>query len=141
MRVLGLDFGTERVGVAVSDELGIIAQPIEFIHRRPIACLWERIRALHRDFSCERILVGMPRNMDGSYGQAAEAVKQFVEQLRQEMDVPIQTWDERLSSVQANRVLLQANVSRQKRRGKIDKMAAAVILQSYLDSRQLRTGR
>ena len=141
MRVLGLDFGTERVGVAVSDELGIIAQPIEFIHRRPIACFWERIRALHRDFSCERILVGMPRNMDGSYGQAAEAVKQFVEQLRQEMDVSIQTWDERLSSVQANRVLLQANVSRKKRRGKIDKMAAAVILQSYLDSRQLRTGR
>ena len=83
----------------------------------------------------------MPRNMDGSYGSAAEAVKQFVEQLRQEMDVPIQTWDERLSSVQANRVLLQANVSRKKRKGNIDKMAAAVILQSYLDSRQLRTGR
>ncbi len=141
MRIIGLDFGTERIGVAVSDELGIIAQPIEFIHRRPIAFLWERIRALHRDFSCERILVGMPRNMDGSYGAAAEAVKQFVEQLRQEMDVPIQTWDERLSSVQANRVLLQANVSRKKRKGNIDKMAAAVILQSYLDSRQLRTGR
>ncbi len=141
MRVLGLDFGTERVGVAVSDELGIIAQPIEFIHRRPAASLWERLRALHRDFSCERILIGMPRNMDGSYGPAAESVKQFIEQLRQEMDVPIQTWDERLSSVQANRVLLQANVSRKKRRGNIDKMAAAVILQSYLDSGQLRAGR
>ena len=83
----------------------------------------------------------MPRNMDGSYGPAAESVKQFIEQLRQEMDVPIQTWDERLSSVQANRVLLQANVSRKKRRGNIDKMAAAVILQSYLDGRQLLAGR
>ena len=141
MRVLGLDFGTERVGVAVSDELGIIAQPIEFIHWRPVAGFWERLRALHRDFSCEQILVGMPRNMDGSYGPAAEAVKQFIEQLRQEMDVPIQTWDERLSSVQANRVLLEANVSRRKRKGRIDKMAAAVILQSYLDSGQFRTSR
>ncbi len=138
MRVLGLDFGTERVGVAMSDELGIIAQPIEVIPRLPAAGLWERLHALHRDFSCERILVGMPRNMDGSYGPAAEAVKQFIEQLRQEMDVPIQTWDERLSSVQANRVLIQANVSRKKRRAKIDKMAAAVILQSYLDSGPLR---
>lgn len=136
--MLGLDFGAERVGVAMSDGLGIIAQPIEFIPRRPAAGLWERLRALHRDFSCERILVGMPRNMDGSYGPAAEAVKQFTEQLRQEMDVPIQTWDERLSTVQANRVLIQAKVSRKKRRTKIDKMAAAVILQSYLDSGQLR---
>ena len=141
MRVLGLDFGVERVGVAVSDELGIIAQPIEFIHRRPVAGFWERLRALHRDFSCERILVGMPRNMDGSYGPAAEAVKQFIEQLRQEMDVPIQAWDERLSSVQATRVLLEANVSRRKRKGRIDKMAAAVILQSYLDGGQFRTSR
>lgn len=138
MRVLGLDFGTERVGVARSDELGIIAQPIEFIPRRPAAGLWERLRALHRALPCERILVGMPRNMDGSYGPAAEAVKQFIQQLRQEMDVPIQTWDERLSSVQANRVLIQAKISRKKRRAKIDKMAAAVILQSYLDSGQLR---
>lgn len=138
MRVLGLDFGTERVGVAMSDELGIIAQPMEFIPRRPAAGLWERLRALHRAFPCEQILVGMPRNMDGSYGTAAESVKQFIQQLRQEMDLPIQTWDERLSSIQANRVLLQANVSRKKRKGKIDKMAAAVILQSYLDSGQLR---
>lgn len=140
MRVLGLDFGTERVGVAVSDELGIIAQPIEFIHWRPVVGFWKRLRALHRDFSCERILVGMPRNMDGSYGPAAEAVKQFIEQLRREMDVPIQAWDERLSSVQANRVLLEANVSRKKRKERIDKMAAAVILQSYLDSGQFRAG-
>ena len=141
MRVLGLDFGTERVGVALSDELGIIAQPIEFVPRRPEGGLWERLRALHRASPCERILVGMPRNMDGSYGPAAEAAKQFIQQLRQEMEVPIQTWDERLSSVQAKRVLLQANLSRKKRKGKIDKMAAAVILQSYLDSEQFRAGR
>lgn len=138
MRVLGLDFGAERVGVAISDELGIIAQPIEFVPRQPAAGFWERIRALSRAFSCERILVGMPRNMDGSYGPAAEAAREFIQQLRQEMDVPIQAWDERLSSVQANRVLLQAKVSRKKRKAKIDKMAAAVILQSYLDSKQLR---
>lgn len=141
MRVLGLDFGTERIGVAMSDELGIIAQPIEFIPSRPAGGLWKRLRALQHAFPCERILVGMPRNMDGSYGAAAEAVKQFIERLRQEIDLPIQAWDERLSSVQANRVLLQANVSRKKRRERIDKMAAAVILQSYLDGMQLRVGR
>ena len=124
--------------MAVSDELGMIARPIEFIPSRPAAGLWKRLRALQRAFPCERILVGMPKNMDGSYGPAAEAVKQFIERLRQEMDLPIQAWDERLSSVQANRVLLQANVSRKKRKGKIDKMAAAVILQSYLDGMQLR---
>jgi putative Holliday junction resolvase len=75
--------------------------------------------------------------MDGSYGPASEKVNQFIEQLKLEIDVPIKTWDERLSSVQANRVLLMANVSRKKRKGKVDKMAAAIILQSYLDSVQM----
>ena len=136
MRVLGLDHGTERIGVAMSDDLGMIAQPVEFIPNHPPSGIWERLKSLHAESPYELIVIGMPRNMDGSYGPAAEKVNQFIDQLKDELDVPIKTWDERLSSAQANRVLLQANVSRKKRKGKVDKMAAAIILQSYLDSVQ-----
>ncbi len=136
MRVLGLDHGTERIGVAISDELGMIAQPVEFIPAHPPAEIWDRLRAIHEATPYDRIIIGMPRNMDGSYGPAAEKVRAFIAQLETELDVPIQTWDERLSSAQANRVLIQANVSRKKRKGQVDKMAAAIILQSYLDSVQ-----
>jgi putative Holliday junction resolvase len=137
MRFLGLDHGTERIGVALSDDLGMIAQPLEFIPNRPTAGIWERLKEILQNSPYELIVIGMPRNMDGSYGPASEKVNQFIEQLKLEIDVPIKTWDERLSSVQANRVLLMANVSRKKRKGKVDKMAAAIILQSYLDSVQM----
>lgn len=137
MRVLGLDHGTERIGVALSDELGMIAQPIEFIPNRPTEGIWQRLKEILQDSPFELIVIGMPRNMDGSYGPAAEKVNQFIKLLEEEIEVPIKTWDERLSSAQANRVLLQANVSRKKRKGKVDKMAAAIILQSYLDSVQM----
>ena len=137
MRVLGLDHGTERIGVALSDDLGMIGQPLEFIPNHPTPGIWERLKELLQDFPYELIVIGMPRNMDGSYGPASEKVNQFIEQLKLEIDVPIKTWDERLSSAQANRVLLMANVSRKKRKGKVDKMAAAIILQSYLDSVQM----
>ncbi|MBT5708038.1 Holliday junction resolvase RuvX [Verrucomicrobia bacterium] len=137
MRVLGLDHGTERIGVALSDDLGMIAQPLEFIPNHPTPGIWKRLKELLQDFPYELIVIGMPRNMDGSYGPASEKVNQFIEQLKLEIDTPIKTWDERLSSAQANRVLLQANVSRKKRKGKVDKMAAAIILQSYLDSVQM----
>ncbi len=137
MRVLGLDHGTERIGVAISDDLGMIAQPVEFIPNHPPAGIWERLREILASTPFELIVIGMPRNMDGSYGPAAEKVKAFMEMLQEEIQIPIKTWDERLSSAQANRVLLQANVSRKKRKGKVDKMAAAIILQSYLDSAQL----
>jgi len=137
MRVLGLDHGTERIGVALSDDLGMIGQPLEFIPNHPTPGIWERLKELLQDFPYELIVIGMPRNMDGSYGPASEKVNQFIEQLKLEIDVPIKTWDERLSSAQANRVLLEANVSRKTRKGKVDKMAAAIILQSYLDSVQM----
>ena len=137
MRILGLDHGTERIGVALSDDLGMIAQPVEFIPNHPLSGIWERLREIAAATPFELIVIGMPRNMDGSYGPAAEKVKTFIEQLQAEIEIPVKTWDERLSSAQANRVLLQANVSRKKRKGKVDKMAAAIILQSYLDSVQL----
>jgi putative holliday junction resolvase len=134
MRTLALDHGTVRIGVAVSDELGMIAQPLEFIPAEPLAGFLERLKKLVAEREVGRVLVGMPRNMDGSYGPAAEKVNEFVRQLRETLSIPIQTWDERLTSVQAQRMLREAAVKGAKQRQKVDQMAAAILLQSYLDA-------
>ena len=134
MRVLALDHGTRRIGVAVSDELKLIAQPLEYIPAEPFADFLTRLKDLLREKEVELILVGLPRNMDGSYGPAALKVQAFIAALKAAVTVPIETWDERLTSVQANRYLIQGNVRREKRKEKVDKMAAAILLQSYLDS-------
>ncbi len=134
MRILALDHGTKRIGIAISDELKMIAQPLEFVPAEPFAGFLARLKELIRDKQVELILVGLPRNMDGSYGPAALKVQDFVAVLKGALTVPIQTWDERLTSVQANRLLIQGNVRREKRKEKVDKMAAAILLQSYLDS-------
>lgn len=134
MRILALDHGTKRIGIAISDELKMIAQPLEFISAEPLADVFARLNQLIQEKTVELILVGMPRNMDGSYGPAAVKVQEFVAALKAALQVPIRTWDERLTSAQANRVLLQGNVRRDKRKQQVDKMAAAILLQSYLDS-------
>jgi putative Holliday junction resolvase len=134
MRILALDHGTKRIGVAVSDELKMIAQPLEFVAAEPFAEFLERLKELLREKEVELVVVGLPRNMDGSYGPAALKVQDFVAALRNAVTVPIETFDERLTSVQANRFLIQAKVRREKRKEKVDKTAAAILLQSYLDS-------
>jgi putative holliday junction resolvase len=133
MRILALDHGSRRIGVAVSDELKMIAQPLEFVPAEPYAGFLARLKELLLEKEVELVLVGMPRNMDGSYGPAAQKVEEFVAALAASITVPIKTWDERLTSVQANRLLIQGNVRRDKRKEKVDKMAAAILLQSYLD--------
>jgi len=125
MRILALDHGTKRVGVAVSDETKTIAQPIEYIPAR--------LKTLLAEKEIDLVLVGLPRNMDGSYGPAALKVQTFVAVLKDAITVPIRTWDERLTSAQANRILIQGHVRRGQRKEKVDKMAAAILLQSYLD--------
>jgi len=134
MRILALDYGTKRIGVAVSDELKLIAQPLEFIPANPFAGFATRLKEILRDKEVELMVVGMPRNMDGSYGPAALRVREFVAALRQLIAVPILTWDERLTSAQAQRFLIEGGVRREKRKEKVDKTAAAILLQSYLDS-------
>jgi putative Holliday junction resolvase len=134
MRILALDYGAKRIGVAVSDELKMIAQPLEYIPAEPFADFLARLKALIREKEVEQILVGLPRNMDGSYGPAALKVREFVAVLKNAVAIPLNTWDERLTSAQANRLLIQADVSRKQRKEKVDKMAAAILLQSYLDS-------
>ena len=133
MRVLALDHGTKRIGVAVSDETRTIAQPLEFIPAEPFAGFLDRLKQLIREQEVGLILIGLPRNMDGSYGPAAEKVEIFVAALKDAIAVPIKTWDERLTSAQANRVLIQGGARRAKRKEKVDQTAAAILLQSYLD--------
>jgi putative holliday junction resolvase len=134
MRILALDHGTKRIGVAVSDELKLIAQPLEFIPAEPFVAVLKRLRELISEKQVESILIGMPRNMNGTYGPAADKVREFIALLRNEITVPIKTWDERLTSAQANRFLIEGNVRRETRKEKVDQMAAAILLQSYLDS-------
>lgn len=134
MRILALDHGSKRIGVAISDELKLIAQPLEYILAEPFPDFVARLQELVRQLEVELILVGLPRNMDGTYGPAALKVREFIAALSEVVAVPIKTWDERLTSVQANRFLSQANVRRKERKEKVDKTAAAILLQSYLDS-------
>jgi putative Holliday junction resolvase len=137
MRTLAIDHGTKRIGIAVSDELGMIALPLEFIPAEPQSAVFDRLAGLIREKRVGLLLVGMPRNMDGSYGPAAEKVRRFVASLRERFAIPVKTWDERLTSSQANRYLIEAGTSREKRRGKVDQTAAAILLQSFLDNAAL----
>lgn len=121
------------MGIAISDELQMIAQPVEFIPAEPFVDFLTRLKEILREKQVELIVVGMPRNMNGSYGPAALKVQDFVAALKNAVTVPIRTWDERLTSAQANRFLLEGNVRRDKRKEKVDQTAAAILLQSYLD--------
>ncbi len=134
MRILAIDHGTKRIGLAISDELGVIALPLEFVPAEPFAGFLARLKELTQEKQVEMLLVGMPRNMDGSYGPAALKVQEFTAVLRDSVAIPIKTWDERLTSAQANRFLIQAEMRRDKRKQKVDQTAAAILLQSYLDS-------
>ncbi len=134
-RILALDVGEKTVGVAVSDPLRLIAQPITTIRRRGIRSDLRAIVDLVASNDAVEIVVGMPLRLQGDEGPAAQAVLSFIEKLRPVVDIPIVPWDERFSTVQAERALLEANLSRDKRRGVIDRVAAVIILQSYLDSR------
>jgi len=133
MRILALDHGTKRIGVAVSDETKTIAQPLEYIPAEPFAEFLTRLKKLLVEKEIDLVLIGLPRNMDGSYGPAAQKVEAFIAVLRSAVTIPIKTWDERLTSSQANRILIQGKVRRDQRKEKVDKMAAAILLQSYLD--------
>ena len=133
MRILGLDVGTKTIGVAVSDEMGWTGQGIATIRRTNIRADLAELDKYLQQYAVEKIVVGVPRNMDGSIGSAAEQVYSFIERLREKFTLPVDTWDERLSTVAAERVLLEADMSRGKRKKVIDKVASVLILQGYLD--------
>lgn len=142
MRIMGLDVGNKTIGVAVSDLLGIIANGVETIGRTAEAKDYSRIAQLVEKYEVDSIVVGYPKNMNGTVGESGLACEAFAEKLRQVLPtVKIVLWDERLSTAAAEKVLIEADLRRKKRRQVIDMMAAVVILQNYLDSRQFNTSR
>jgi putative holliday junction resolvase len=133
MRCLGIDFGSSRIGIAVSDDLGMLAHPLETIPND--SEFLSRLQQIVLEKGVSRIVVGIPRNMDGSYGSAAEKAKLFLSQLKSEFaGVQLIAWDERLTTVEAQRLLHAAGRDVKKSRPIIDQVAAQVLLQSYLDS-------
>ena len=133
MRILGIDYGNKRVGVAVSDEMGWTAQPVATLKMEGHREILEKIEQYIEKYNIEEIIVGMPYNMDGSMGRRAEITQAFINFLENNLELPIKLQDERLTSSQAENILLQADVSRSGRKKVIDKLAASIILQSYLD--------
>ena len=137
MRIIGLDYGTKTVGVAVSDALGLTAQGVETITRKEENKLRQtlaRIEAIIEEYEVTKIVVGLPKNMNNTLGERAEACKDFADKLERRTGIPVVMWDERLSTVSADYgVLIESGVRRENRKAVIDKIAACVILQSYLD--------
>lgn len=140
MRAMSLDVGTKTIGVATSDLLMMIAGGVETIRRTSLQKDFERIAQLIKEHEVDTIVVGYPKNMNGSVGERAQMCEEFAEELRQRFpNLKVVLWDERLSTVAAEKVLVDADMRRKKRRQVIDMMAAVVILQNYLDRRQMRS--
>ncbi|HHY06772.1 MAG TPA: Holliday junction resolvase RuvX [Clostridia bacterium] len=134
MRILGMDLGEKRIGLAVSDELGITAQGLFTLKRTELKEDLRQLVKIIQEKEITKLVVGLPKNMNGSLGPQADRVKSFVILLTKECPLEVVYWDERLTTVAAQRVLIEGDVSRKKRRKVVDKIAAVIILQSYLDN-------
>ena len=137
MRVMGLDYGSKTVGVAISDPLGITAQGIETIERKEENKLRQtlaRIETLVKEYEVEKIVLGFPKNMNNTIGERAEKSLELKEKLERRIGIPVIMWDERLTTVEAERTLMESKVRRENRKKYVDKIAAVFILQGYLDS-------
>jgi putative holliday junction resolvase len=138
-RILALDYGTKRIGVALSDELGWTAQPLETFERRTLDRDLTHIASLVSTHEVGQVVLGFPLQLDGREGPAVQAMRAFATQLEQRLSVPLVLWDERMTTKAAEDLLIAADVSRKKRKGAIDRVAAAILLQSYLASREPAT--
>lgn len=134
MRILGLDVGERTIGVAISDPLGYTAQGITTIRRKNLKLDLDEIKKLCDEYSVESILMGLPKNMNGTIGPSGEKVIELSEIIGKELNLPVKLWDERLTTVAAHKAMLEADLSRAKRKKIVDKIAAIYILQGYLDS-------
>ena len=135
MRILGIDYGDARIGVAVSDALGWTAQAVTTIHETHPVRQMEKVMAYVAEYQPEKIVVGDPKNMDGTVGERGRITRDFGKRLEEGSGIPVVMWDERLSSASAHHVLEEAGISGKKRKGKVDTLAAVFILQSYLDQK------
>ncbi|MBL7085262.1 MAG: Holliday junction resolvase RuvX [Candidatus Omnitrophica bacterium] len=134
MRILALDVGEKNIGLAISDKLGWTAQGLPSLRREVEDKSISAIVRIVKENDVSEIVVGMPVSLDGSLGKSAQKVAKFIEELKREVNLPIKAWDERLTSLQANKLMLEADLSRKKRKRKVDQIAAQLILQNYLDS-------
>lgn len=134
MRVLGLDVGDRTIGVAISDPLGFTAQGITTIKRKNIEYDIEEVLKICKEYNVDTIISGMPKNMNATIGTQGEKVMEFCDKLKENIEVPLKYWDERLTTVAAHKAMLEADLSRSKRKKIVDKIAATYILQGYLDS-------
>ncbi len=137
MRIMGLDFGSKTVGVAISDPLGITAQGVEIVRRKSENKLRQtlaRLEELIEEYQVEKIVLGYPKNMNNTVGERAEKSLEFKEMLERRTGLPVIMWDERLTTVEAHRTLIEGEVRREDRKLYVDKLAAVFILQGYLDS-------
>jgi putative Holliday junction resolvase len=134
MRVLAIDLGSKRIGTAVSDGLGITVRPVETIRKSSRERDIARLKFLVEDLEAEAVVVGLPLRMDGTVGDAAEAAMRFVELLRERLDVPVFTQDERLTSYEAEQIMIERGLGREERRARSDEFAAMLILQDYLST-------
>ena len=132
-RTLGIDYGTVRIGLALSDPTGTLASPLPHLEKKSPAQIRDFLGELIQTQNISKIVVGLPRNMDGSYGPAAEKVRSFISQIQNGLDVPIETQDERLTTAQASKQLSELGLSQRDLRKKVDSSSAALILQQYLD--------
>ena len=139
-RVLGLDVGSKTIGVAVSDLLGITAQGLETIRRQNKRLDFEHLGRIIQQYSVSEIVVGYPLRLSGAEGTQSEKMRQFAEELRRRFGLPVHLWDERLTSSEANRILREADLSIKKRAGAVDRMAAVLILQSWMEARNSALG-
>jgi putative holliday junction resolvase len=133
LRIMALDLGTKRVGVALSDELRLTAQGLTCIERTSLVDFADEVARLVKDHGVTLIVLGLPRRMDGTLGPEAQRVLSMTDELKKRVGIDVDTWDERLTTVAVERVLIEADVSRKKRKKVVDKMAATYILQGYLD--------
>jgi putative holliday junction resolvase len=138
-RILGLDVGSRRIGIAVSDPLGITAQGLETLQRRNKRHDFEHLRRVIEEYGVKEIVVGLPLRMSGAEGTQADKMQTFAEDLRKRFQLPVHLWDERLTSAEANRLLRETDLSIEKRGKAVDRMAAALILQGWMENRALST--
>ena len=134
MKILGIDYGEARIGVAISDSLGMIANPLDTISEKDRNLQLITTAQVARDNGAEKLVVGYPKRMDGTLGHRAEYTEEFAKELSRMLEIPYIMWDERLSSTEAHRILESGGVSGKKRKTKVDKIAAVIILQGYLDA-------
>ncbi len=136
MRIMGIDYGTKRIGVAVSDPSCTMAHPLDIVLVRGDGSHIESLKKIAHDYQVDRVVVGLPFNMDGDMGESALKVARWSEDLCRQLDLPVELWDERLTTSEAHEILMHLKVKGPKRRQIVDKIAASIILKSYLDARQ-----